>query len=322
MPQPGWETATSARSSRPSTSTAARPRPRHSWLLCSRSSFRRMSGARGSPSSRRVRSKQSRRLRLRRTCSRTAMLTAIEQAELAALESLTTQAETVAEFIARMTPKYAPIPEHLQRLTDVLDAAREGEVYATVALPVRMGKTETLAHGLAHRCVSAPAPLHFYTTFGAGLSFSTSRRVRKLVRAAGMPLSPEAQAVNDWRTVYDGGLKATSVGGDVTGRGCKGGLIVADDLIKGRKFAESKTVRDDAWNYLRDDLMSRLEPGSSFIVPAARWHQDDIIGRLHEDPLGLNWIHIEIPAVIGPNGEADDERIDTKVRSIRPNGWG
>lgn len=249
------------------------------------------------------------------------MLTPTEQAELEALEALNEHAETTAEFIARMTPKYAPIPDHLQRICDVLDAARAGEVFATLALPVRMGKTETLAHGLAQRCVYDPAPLNFYTTFGAGLSMSTSRRIRKLVRAAGVPLSVEAQAVNDWRTIYDGGLKATSVGGDVTGRGCKGGLIVADDLIKGRKSAESKLVRDDAWNYLRDDLMSRLEPGASFIVTAARWHDDDIIGRLHTDSLGLDWIHIEVPAVIGPNGEAADERVEKNVRSIWPKVW-
>lgn len=249
------------------------------------------------------------------------MLTATEQAELAALEALEGSAETAAEFIARMTPKYAPVPRHLQQICDVLDAAREGEVFATIAVPVRMGKTETLAHGLAQRCVYEPAPLNFYTTFGDGLSRQTSRRVRKLVRQAGVPLSEEAQAVNDWRTVYDGGLKATSVGGDVTGRGCKGGLIVADDLIKGRKFAESKNVRDDAWDYLRDDIMSRMEPGASFIVTAARWHHDDVIGRLHADPLGLNWIHIETPAVIGPNGEAADERDEPNVRSIWPQVW-
>lgn len=241
--------------------------------------------------------------------------------ELGALEALNTEVETVGEFIARMTPKYAPIPDHLQRIVDVLDAAREGEVYATVAEPVRMGKTETFAHGLAHRIVYDPACLNFYSTFGSGLSMQTSRRVRRLVRAAGTPLSPEAQAVNDWRTLYDGGLKATSVGGDVTGRGCKGGLIVADDLLKGRAQAESKLIRDAAWDYLREDLMSRLEPGASFIIPAARWHQDDIVGRLHDDPLGLDWIHIEIPAVIGPDGRAADERVDDNVRSIWPKVW-
>ncbi len=249
------------------------------------------------------------------------MLTASEQAELDALEALNGETETVGEFIARMTPKYAPIPDHLQRVVDVLDAAREGEVFATISIPVRMGKTETLAHGLAHRNVYDPGVLNFYSTFGDGLTKQTSRKVRKLVRTAGVPLSPEAQAVNDWRTTYDGGLKATSVGGDVTGRGCNGGLIVADDLLKGRMQAESKQIRDATWEYLRDDLMSRLQPGASFIVNAARWHQDDIIGRLREDPLGFDWIHIEIPAVVGLDGKATDERIDANARSIWPKVW-
>lgn len=245
----------------------------------------------------------------------------MSQAELAALERLSDQAESVTEFIARMTPKYAPLPEHLQRVADVLDAARESEVYATISIPVRMGKTETLAHGLAHRTVYDPGVLNFYATFGDGLAKQTSRKVRKLARAAGVPLSREAQEVHDWRTTLDGGLKATSVGGDVTGRGCKGGLVVADDLLKGRKAAESKTVRDDTWEYVKDDLMSRLEPGASFIVNAARWHQDDIIGRLHEDSLGLNWIHIDLAAVVGVDGRATDEREDPAARSIWPKVW-
>src|SRR5215470_16674488 len=113
------------------------------------------------------------------------MLTANEATELAALQALTDRTETVGEFIARMTPRYAPIPDHLQRVVDVLEAARDGEVYATISLPVRMGKTETLAHGLAHRCMYDPGVLNFYSTFGSGLSLQTSRRVVKLVRAAG-----------------------------------------------------------------------------------------------------------------------------------------
>jgi predicted phage terminase large subunit-like protein len=248
-------------------------------------------------------------------------MTQAEAIELAALERLNTEAETVSEFIARMTPKYAPLPEHLQRVADVLDAAREDEICATISIPVRMGKTETLAHGLAHRNVYDPGVLNFYATFGDGLAKQTSRKVRKLARAAGVPMSREAQEVHDWRTVYDGGLKATSVGGDVTGRGCKGGLVVADDLLKGRKQAESKAIRDTTWEYLKDDLMSRLEPGSSFVVNAARWHQDDIIGRLHEDPLGREWIHIDLAAVIGADGLATDERDDPAARSIWPKVW-
>ncbi|HVH39244.1 MAG TPA: phage terminase large subunit [Gemmatimonadaceae bacterium] len=230
--------------------------------------------------------------------------------------------EPLADFIARLTPKHAPVPSHLQRVVDVIEATRRGEVRATISMPPRFGKTITLAHGLAWRILYDPACLNFYATFGSDLSIQTSRIVRRLVRMAGAPLSSEAQAVTDWRTIFDGGLKATSVGGDVTGRGCNSGLIVADDLVKGRAEAESKLVRDRAWDWFRDDLMSRLEPGASLIVNMTRWHEDDIIGRLHRDPLGEKWIHVELPAVIGANGDPVDERTDANARALWPEVWG
>lgn len=233
-----------------------------------------------------------------------------------ALRSLDTDTESLADFIARVTPKHAPIPPHLQRVIEIGEATRRGEVYATISMPPRHGKTVTLAHLLAWRTLYDPACLNFYATFGADLSMHTSRIVRRLARHAGVQLSDEAQAVQDWRTVLDGGLKATSVGGDVTGRGCNSGLIVADDLVKGRAEAESKLVRDRAWDWFRDDLMSRLEPGASLIVNATRWHEDDVIGRLQRDGLGLQWIHLSMPAVIGEDGQPADERTDTDARPL------
>lgn len=239
----------------------------------------------------------------------------IERDALLALER---DVEPLADFIARLTPKHYPIPWHLQQVIEIGEATRRGEVYATIAMPPRHGKTVTLAHLLAWRTLFDPACLNFYATFGADLSMHTSRMVRRLARAAHVPLSEEAQAVQDWRTVLDGGLKATSVGGDVTGRGCNSGLIIADDLIKGRAEAESKLVRDRAWDWFRDDLMSRLEPGASLIVNATRWHEDDVIGRLQQDPLGLKWIHLVMPAVIGPDNKPADERTDDDARPLWP----
>lgn len=241
-------------------------------------------------------------------------------AELAALRALQHGVETLGEFIARITPKHAPIPAHLQRVIDVVEATRDGEVMATIAMPPRFGKTVTLAHGLAYRVLYDPACLNFYATFGGELSSTTSKLVRKIATAAGVPLAADAQAVTDWRTPLGGGLKATSVGGDVTGRGCNGGLIVADDLVKGREQAESKLARDRAWDWFRDDLMSRLEPGASMIVNMTRWHEDDIIGRLRVDGLGREWIHVELPAVIAESGEASDEQTDPDARALWPEG--
>lgn len=238
--------------------------------------------------------------------------------EARALRALLGGVEPLGAFIARITPKHAPIPAHLQRVVDLIEATRQREVFATISMPPRHGKTITLAHGLAWRTLYDPACLNMYATFGAELAITTSRMVRKLSRQAGVPLSAEAQAVQDWRTTLGGGLKATSVGGDVTGRGCNGGLIVADDLVKGREQAESKLIRDRAWDWFRDDLMSRLEPGASVIVNMTRWHEDDVIGRIKREPMGRDWIHLDLPAVMDSHGEPADEQTDTDARALWP----
>lgn len=235
-----------------------------------------------------------------------------------ALAEARTGVESLGDFIARMTPKHTPIPPHLRQVVALVEATREREVFATISMPPRFGKTVTLAHGLAWRTIYDPTCLNFYATFGDTLTQQTSRMVRKLVRQSGMPLDPEVQNVHDWRTFLGGGLKATTTGGEVTGRGCNSGLIVCDDIIKGREQAESKLQRDRAWDWLRDDMMSRLEPGASLIVNMTRWHEDDPIGRLKIDPLGHEWIHLELPAVIGADGNATDERTDPTARSLWP----
>jgi predicted phage terminase large subunit-like protein len=230
--------------------------------------------------------------------------------------------ESLSDFIARMTPKHTPIPWHLQRVIALVEATRQGEVFATISMPPRFGKTITLAHGLAWRTIYDPACLNFYATFGDTLAQQTSRVVRRLVRTAGVPLDPEAQSVHDWRTILGGGLKATTTGGEVTGRGCNSGMIICDDIVKGREQAESKLVRDKAWDWFRDDIMSRLEPGASLIVNMTRWHEDDIIGRIKADPLGYTWVHLELPAVIASDGSAADERADADARPLWPEVYG
>lgn len=236
-------------------------------------------------------------------------LSAAEAREYVELLERQVAAEPFADYIARVSPALTPIPRHLQPLVRLVQASRHRPVFATVSEPPRGGKTTTLVHGLAWRVGLDPACLNFYVTYGDALATPVSRKVRKLVRNSSIKLASDAQGVHEWLTHQDGGLKATSVGGPITGRGCNGGLIVADDLIKGRKQAESKLYRDTAWDYFRDDMLSRMEVGASVIVPATRWHEDDIIGRLLRDPLGLEWTHINVPAVADADGNAVDERI-------------
>lgn len=204
------------------------------------------------------------------------------------------------------SPELLGVPRHLVALYNLIQLSRRRPVYATVSMPPRGGKSTTLRNAVAWRLLRDPACLNFYTTFGKELANDFSYKTRKLARKAGVPLAGDRANVQDWATIYDGGLKATSVGGDITGRGCNGGLLVGDDLLKGREAANSKKTRDKVWDYLLDDVMSRIERGASCIIVGTRWHVDDPIGRILKDSLGEAWVHIKIPAVVDKHGQAVD----------------
>lgn len=79
-------------------------------------------------------------------------------------------------------------------------------------------------------------------------------------------------------TKDDGYFRNTTVGGSVTGESTDLGVI--DDPIKGRAAANSKTVRETAWNWLTDDFMTRFSEYAGLLVITTRWHIADPAGKL------------------------------------------
>lgn len=75
-----------------------------------------------------------------------------------------------------------------------------------------------------------------------------------------------------------GSFMNTTVLGQITGMGLDLGVI--DDPIKGRAEAQSKTIRDKAWNWLTDDFFSRFSKDAALLMIMTRWHVDDPVGRL------------------------------------------
>ena len=76
---------------------------------------------------------------------------------------------------------------------------------------------------------------------------------------------------------YKGSFRNTTVNGQVTGKGLDLGFI--DDPIKGRKEANSLTVRDATWNWLTDDFFTRFSDHAALLMTLTRWHLDDPAGR-------------------------------------------
>lgn len=78
----------------------------------------------------------------------------------------------------------------------------------------------------------------------------------------------------------EGSFRNTTVRGSITGESLDLGVI--DDPIKGRADANSKTIRDAAWDWFTDDFFTRFSEDGALLSILTRWHVDDPIGRLIE----------------------------------------
>ena len=76
----------------------------------------------------------------------------------------------------------------------------------------------------------------------------------------------------------EGYFRNTTVEGSVTGETLSLGVI--DDPVKGRKEANSETVRESTWEWFTDDFYTRFAEEGGLLMVLTRWHIDDPAGRL------------------------------------------
>jgi predicted phage terminase large subunit-like protein len=171
---------------------------------------------------------------------------------------------------------------------------RNGEaVRAVVSVPPRHSKTETILHSIAWLLEQDPRRSIGYVSYADAISRSKSRLARDYARAAGVALRRDAESLQEWRTVANGGLLATGVGGPLTGHGVN--VLFVDDPIKNRQEAESSLIRQRTYDWFTSTATTRVEPNGSIVVCHTRWHGDDLIGRLEKS--GEGWEVINLPAV-------------------------
>lgn len=113
-----------------------------------------------------------------------------------------------------------------------------------------------------------------------------------------------------------GSFRNTTVMGSVTGESLDLGII--DDPIKGRKEANSPTVRNSTWNWLMDDFFTRFAEHAGLLIILTRWHLDDPVGRLLEtdpyNPVTKTGVRVlRYPAIA-----EEDERYRNKGDALFP----
>lgn len=125
-------------------------------------------------------------------------------------------------------------------------------------------------------------------SYSADLAESFGKKCRNLINGEEhqtlypeCSLSDDTKAKGEWETRQGGSYKACGVDGSITGR--RGDLLLIDDPVKGRKEADSETVKETSWQWFKSDFISRAKPGAAIVIIQTRWVEDDISGRILPD---------------------------------------
>lgn len=187
----------------------------------------------------------------------------------------------------------------------VVELLRSGGGVLIVEMPVRHGKSEFCSRRLPTWFLdSFPERQVMLATYEAEFAASWGRKVRNDLlehqEDLQVRLAFDSTAANDWRTTEGGGMSTAGVGGAFTGKG--GHLLIVDDPFKNSEQALSESYREKVWDWYRSTFRTRFEPGAVCVIPMARWHEDDLSGRLQRDPGGDRLEVLRLPG----EAEADD----------------
>ena len=209
--------------------------------------------------------------------------------------------DSLLSFVPLVSPTYRA-PEHLRPLAEAFHRADRGEqVFLVSSTPPRHGKTESILHWAARHILRHPHETVAYVSYSASLAHSKSRKCRDLAIRAGVQLSATSKSAAEWRTSAGGGMIATGVGGPITGMGVN--VLIVDDPCKNREEAESEVYRTKVHEWFTSTALTRLDPGAPprVIVNMARWHDDDLVGRLRDDS-EIQWEVMNLQAIDDETG--------------------
>lgn len=154
--------------------------------------------------------------------------------------------------------------------------------------PPQHGKSIAVTDGVPWMSGDNPELRFIYASFserlGVRANKSTERTVKSEKYRKIYPSFPEIGKdglTNDTSLIEYGPVgyfRNTTVRGSVTGESLDIGII--DDPIRGRKDANSVTVRETTWDWFTDDFYSRFDEMGGLIIVLTRWHVDDPVGRL------------------------------------------
>lgn len=203
--------------------------------------------------------------------------------------------------------KWVPY-EHLLLIDEALLKVASREITRLlIEVPIRHGKSELVSrYGPAWWLGRYPDDQVMLAAYEAEFARSWGRKARDVlaefgpsvfgVDVADMPASADWWHVED----HEGVMVTAGVGGALTGKGAD--LLIIDDPVKNAEQANSEVYRQKTWDWWQSTARSRLQPGGRVVVVMARWHEDDLAGRLlaNQDE-SEPWDVLKLPAVAEEN---------------------
>jgi len=208
-------------------------------------------------------------------------------------------------------------PRHVKYIATRIQAAIERapscrkKQLIIISGPPRHGKSEIVSiHTPPWVLGNYPKKRIIMASYAASLSQKHSAQGRDLFEEWGPKLwnqhpSPRVFSRESWDTAQGGGVKAGGIHTGATGFGAD--LFLIDDYHSEPKEAESQLQRDDVWDWWEGVAATRLHPRAVTVIFAARWHDDDMIGRQLKqiEEKGDNFPFIveviKLPAIAGEN---------------------
>jgi len=191
---------------------------------------------------------------------------------------------------------------HIEAMCHELDLIRSGENKRLVInVPPRHLKSITVAVAFSAFLLGHdPSCKLIVASYGLDLARKHSEDCRRIMESEWYRrifpetrLAARGNTQDAFQTTKNGGRKAVSIGGAVTGHGCD--VLIIDDLIKAADaFSETELIR--AQDFIEGSLLSRFDnPAQGRVIAIQQ--------RLHEmDPAGYllekgTYTHLNLPAI-------------------------
>ncbi len=228
--------------------------------------------------------------------------------------------------------RYIPA-EHHRLLIEKLEAVERGEIKRLMVFMPPGSAKSTYCSVLFPAWYLGRHPTHcvIQGSYNDSLASRFGRRARNTFASSvhrsvfDVGLAKDSKAAGEWETEAGGEYFSFGVNTGVTGRRSDGVLL--DDIVKGRKEADSQVVRDSTWETYKADVRTRMKPGAWIVYVATRWHEDDPAGRILPDSAlgktgwftakdGEKWYVISLKAVIESDMDAADDPLGREVGEI------